>query len=1093
MTRKITVIMIILVFSVLSVWVSADMKDFKKESTVSKDKIKKIGLITPDGKNHEVKYLRSPLENVGVKASKNRREVMPANAKLFETESTIEGFEDIIRYSEPPYPSIFGFDGTDSIAMWFRPVTQCSLRSVIIRFYSDVVGRDFDIEVRKVNPAYDGVYMFDSGTELGADPNDFPQDWLGEIMGSYTYNVATSGVDVELPIVGFGISDEDLNLGLHDFAVAWRMPDDLGSPSVVYSNTPRGPNDHHGIKWYHLGQAQYGDGSTPAWVPRQNFSIAAKVLYYGDPPPSITNTNDIADQYNSVDPGPYTVNATVSDLGTDVFTGYLRRVALILDDDADAFNAANDTLWLYDQPTGTDTEVNLSYDIPNPGVGKSVYYWWHAEDNGLENTADPEAQTHITLSQTYHFTVREKNPDASILLVDDTGGQQLAADVFTRVNYSQALDAYGYVYDLWDMLDADTTSLEILNLYSSVIWINGAGQGGYAADLRNTQIAPYLDNGGNLFFSTSDFVGVVEEFEVWTEWTEPTDPFIVDYLKVAEILDDANIDETNLNRPEDSQDTLRTGVAGTYTEVLTDTFVADMYPIIGFDYSGEVIPSEGTTIFQVYNAELGLWDESSGYVYEGDYKLVFLPWCFEGIVNGAVRVKILSIILGDIFGENAAPLFSNLKGSRYGVVGNGPFPISVDVEDNDGSIASVELGYSIDGGEYTWVPMASRQATYTASIPELAAGQDTVAYSIRATDDLGKTRYHTQINEFHVVDFVVANTGLLYCGDDPYDWYYGSSVDSIVVNALDALIPGNYDYWDVDVNGTPDFATVLSNYDGVFWHGYADWVLNTFPEATADNPFADYVAGGGKLLFSSEEMIGQSHFDDGSYTFGPGDAAYDILNVEWIGYDWNYDTIRVVDEDLPITANMDSVMGLEELPFGYMTELIDAINLDAIYFLDAWLAPGGYNNWYSDFGVPGMAFAKGGVVVVPFPLAAMDSLNRAQFLQNVFGYFITDIDKDIVSDQLPEKFALKQNYPNPFNPTTNISFDLAKAGQVKLTVFNTLGQKIRTLVDKQMSAGRYEIQWDGTNNVGAKVASGIYLYRIEADNFVTTKKMMLMK
>ncbi|MEE4311748.1 MAG: T9SS type A sorting domain-containing protein [candidate division KSB1 bacterium] len=94
---------------------------------------------------------------------------------------------------------------------------------------------------------------------------------------------------------------------------------------------------------------------------------------------------------------------------------------------------------------------------------------------------------------------------------------------------------------------------------------------------------------------------------------------------------------------------------------------------------------------------------------------------------------------------------------------------------------------------------------------------------------------------------------------------------------------------------------------------------------------------------------------------------------------------------------------------------------------------------------------------------------------------------------VPEVYALEQNYPNPFNPTTHISYKLPKTSAVKLTVYNMLGQKVATLVDKKQIAGNHQVQWDGKDLQGMIVSTGIYFYKIEAGDFTMTKKMMLMK
>ena len=98
-----------------------------------------------------------------------------------------------------------------------------------------------------------------------------------------------------------------------------------------------------------------------------------------------------------------------------------------------------------------------------------------------------------------------------------------------------------------------------------------------------------------------------------------------------------------------------------------------------------------------------------------------------------------------------------------------------------------------------------------------------------------------------------------------------------------------------------------------------------------------------------------------------------------------------------------------------------------------------------------------------------------------------------VLPNVPNSYSLSQNYPNPFNPTTKIQFGLPLAENVQLTIYDILGREIRTLVNERYEAGSYSVQWDGKNNAGKYIASGMYLYRIHAGNFVSTKKMMMMK
>ncbi len=97
------------------------------------------------------------------------------------------------------------------------------------------------------------------------------------------------------------------------------------------------------------------------------------------------------------------------------------------------------------------------------------------------------------------------------------------------------------------------------------------------------------------------------------------------------------------------------------------------------------------------------------------------------------------------------------------------------------------------------------------------------------------------------------------------------------------------------------------------------------------------------------------------------------------------------------------------------------------------------------------------------------------------------------TEGMPTEFGLNQNYPNPFNPTTSISFAMPKDGHVLLQVYDVTGALVKTLVDQTMRAGNMQATWDGTNLSGNKVASGVYLYRMAAGDFVAAKKMVLMK
>ncbi|MFQ6104581.1 MAG: T9SS type A sorting domain-containing protein [Candidatus Glassbacteria bacterium] len=94
---------------------------------------------------------------------------------------------------------------------------------------------------------------------------------------------------------------------------------------------------------------------------------------------------------------------------------------------------------------------------------------------------------------------------------------------------------------------------------------------------------------------------------------------------------------------------------------------------------------------------------------------------------------------------------------------------------------------------------------------------------------------------------------------------------------------------------------------------------------------------------------------------------------------------------------------------------------------------------------------------------------------------------------LPKVFSLSQNYPNPFNPTTTVRFDVPKTSTVKLIIYDIHGRKVRTLVDRPLEAGQHTLTWNGRNEFGVRVASGVYFYRLTSEGFSQTKKMVVLK
>jgi len=184
----------------------------------------------------------------------------------------------------------------------------------------------------------------------------------------------------------------------------------------------------------------------------------------------------------------------------------------------------------------------------------------------------------------------------------------------------------------------------------------------------------------------------------------------------------------------------------------------------------------------------------------------------------------------------------------------------------------------------------------------------------------------------------------------------------------------------------------------------------------------------------------------------------------------------------------------DDTPDGSVIALFGYDNTTGQYYVASSLAPGsGY--WIAafqecDLSVPGAATKSS-------PLVSSGELQeRFENFAAQYGGMPPPPPAALNVDgkmELIKKFTLFQNYPNPFNPVTKIRYYLEKPAKTELEIYNILGQRINLLVDYKQNAGLYEIEWNGMNQAGKKVPSGIYFYRLKSGEKVAIKKMMILK
>ena len=142
-----------------------------------------------------------------------------------------------------------------------------------------------------------------------------------------------------------------------------------------------------------------------------------------------------------------------------------------------------------------------------------------------------------------------------------------------------------------------------------------------------------------------------------------------------------------------------------------------------------------------------------------------------------------------------------------------------------------------------------------------------------------------------------------------------------------------------------------------------------------------------------------------------------------------------------------------------------------------------YEDIYDDFVDLG-----GNNSIIKWNVAAIAGMDTVRSDNGPFVVLADGTSLGVDEGFIPAEFALHQNYPNPFNPVTTIQFDIPEAGQVRLDVYNIVGEKVATLAQGRLEIGRYTVRWDA-----AGMASGMYFYRISSASFISTRKLVLMK
>ena len=882
-------------------------------------------------------------------------------------------------------------DQNDTMAVAFTPAAPCIVREVYHQWFDGG------------NVIAFGAMLSDvaiENTTNGAS-TDWPRGWapwspIGELMTPATPNTIEDYLDdwsiqLDIGIVGdeFIVGDStDIN-SVETFLIVIVKGGE--TPHPLASDVPDETYLWFGGPWTDPD----GDISTPdgdwgpgyAWGSYQSSAsmadglidnmVLVKVEYPWGAPlaiQSISQLNNTYDQGLFMPPPPGNTLTVYTDLFDDVDDASGMAI-----DDNDvvtahySFQGTTNDVELTANDVGADGNGIYTFEIfyANASPGDVIEYWITATDN------DGLASESMHMS----FQIKEpSNPDADLLVIRDRVSDR------QRDLVEQVLDDNNFVYEVWDTFLENGIDGSVINHgWTNIIaygWGNATipviaddplgGDPGYSG---------FINGGGNLLLIDMDwFYG----HNLDPELTFSSGDFAYDYFGIA----------GGLNDPP-AIDTIEvTGVGVTAIDnpftVTPMTVRHGPYLIAdGMGWTDHITAGDGTPIFyDNFGNLVGIFKD-----HDPGGEAVYLSFMADAAGDTTetgewIYTEFAQLIEGALaeFGI-ASPPAINLVGegsTRYGVAsGTSSATVNATCFDSDGELTSVVLKYFVDEGEVVEVNMVPGEGiAYSATFDiEGFSDASTVTYWAEATDDAGFNT-GSGVGEFWGTSFVSSGASVLYMRDhnEPYDDYGCAYADSILRVNMESVGIDDYDTWVVWDNGSADYVSVLSNYTSVIYAGVLDWT--PMPYSTADNSLSEFVAGGGYMLFSSEEVLGTlTDWVDAS--FSTGDFVYDVLGVEWVGNDYAYIEVAAGDdggtgliaglpaEDIPLDASFMTATGsMADLcdPIGYDTpdELPVPFNADYL----------GEDNYYYASSI------NGNVIFMAFNISMLPNAEQQTLLAN---------------------------------------------------------------------------------------------------------------
>lgn len=463
-------------------------------------------------------------------------------------------------------------------------------------------------------------------------------------------------------------------------------------------------------------------------------------------------------------------------------------------------------------------------------------------------------------------------------------------------------------------------------------------------------------------------------------------------------------------------------------------------------------------------------------------------WVYHhfGSYDDSTTYKLTPLYMSDFVIGDSPPTFELSQREKAYASSSESMKVMTSVQTND-TISSVKVMYKVNDGEYNEVELTETDGMYVGEIPPQSAGS-LVHYYFHADDSQGKTATDPSIIE---------NRNYLYVVKD----------DPITIKDI------QYSPWPIADSPFNGFQVEVEGYvtaDTLFYNQYNAYVIQD-----EQGPWNGvYVFGELPQLMRGQKVK----------VFGTVTDYNDDWHSKW---DNNTviltDSVQVMDETMMIDPVLVQTGDIPSAPDAMSSEQyegslvrVEDLQLVRCNSYDVTVTDGSGECLLDADGFVGRDQDANPYFYIDndndmLILNGSDTLRAGDTISSVEGVFTfsfgtykieirdmgdiggyeTGVNSPVVST--PLTYELQQNFPNPFNPETRLYFSLPETQDVQLVIYNMLGQKVRTLVDERVSMGRHVVNWDGRNDAGVLVPTGIYIYRIKAGDFIDHKKMTLMK